>query len=483
MRTLQERTRSAFIWLFIIPVAFCILTFWSAARFRSSLFWVSHTEEVIAAGHDVLFTLTKAESSQRGFLLTGDKSFYRKYVGYRDQMPGKLSHLRELTVDNPRQQHNIAQLSSAVQARLQTLEHVIAPRSDAHLPEVQAPANVQTGAALMARIEGIASAITAEENRLLNERTRLEHRTETELIVLFSIGIALTVMLLFGSYRLIEQYAEQRDRAEADIRNLNADLESRVQARTAELEQTNLLLSRSNRDLTHFAYVASHDLQEPLRTIGSYAGLLGRKYKGELDEQADKYIDFVVTGAKRMQTLVQDLLAYSRAGTGVLRRESVEIEAVLDRAKENLTITTAERGAKITNGPLPQLEVDPGMLTQVFQNLIGNALKFSKPGETPQVSITASRQQREWIFEVSDNGIGFEPEYAEKVFVIFQRLHSVGAYTGTGIGLAICKRIIEAHGGRIWAESQPGMGSNFFFALPVSARTGAPAENTLLVDT
>jgi light-regulated signal transduction histidine kinase (bacteriophytochrome) len=212
-------------------------------------------------------------------------------------------------------------------------------------------------------------------------------------------------------------------------------------------------------------------LQEPLRTVGSYASLLARRYEGKLDEQADKYIRHLIDGAKRMQTLIQELLAYSRAGTDALNYEAVDMATVLGRAEDNLRLAIAERHAHITKDLLPSVEVDAGRLAQVFQNLIGNALKFGKPDEPPAIHIGSWRHQGEWVFVVSDNGIGFEPQYAQKIFLIFQRLHHVGAYTGTGMGLAICKRIIEAHGGRIWAESQPGSGSRFFFTLPAQARS------------
>ena len=267
----------------------------------------------------------------------------------------------------------------------------------------------------------------------------------------------------------MRQYAQERDEAESKIQDLNKDLQSRIEERTAELQETNERLVRSNKDLTQFAYVASHDLQEPLRTVGSYAGLLGRRYEGKLDDQADKYIRFIVDGAKRMQNLVQDLLAYSRVGTQALKFEPTDMNTVLQQAKDNLRLAIAERSAKIISDPLPHTISDAGMMTQVLQNLIGNAVKFSKPGESPVVQVSAKREGNELIFSVRDNGIGFESKYAERIFVIFQRLHQVGAYPGTGIGLAICQRIVEAHGGRIWAQSEPGNGSTFSFTLPAEA--------------
>jgi signal transduction histidine kinase len=471
MTSFQRRTRRAFVWLLFIPIALAVLSFWAAGRYRNSIFWVSHTKDVLVAVDDLLVTLTHAESSQRGFLLTGGEPFRLRYVRARDQVPAKLAALRQLTTDNAKQKANLNQLSSAIEGRLKHMEQVLALRSKGRLPQAQAVEAMYEGAALMQGIRQTCSALTAEETRLLAERTGVRQKTEIEVGACFTFGISISVFLLYGAYGLIQEYAAKRDQAEAEIRTLNRELESRIQDRTAELEGVNRQLRQSNEDLTNFAYVASHDLQEPLRGVAGYAALLGRKYEGKLDEQADEYIRHVVQGAKRMQTLIQDLLAYARAGTDKLKCEVVDMEVALDRAKENLKLAIAECRAQITNDPLPELKVDAGKLTQVFQNLIGNALKFSKPGTPPVIHIRACTGERECVFIVIDEGIGFEPEYAERIFVMFKRLHGIGAYTGTGtgtgMGLAICKRIVEAHGGRIWAESEPGVGSKFFFTLPV----------------
>ena len=200
--------------------------------------------------------------------------------------------------------------------------------------------------------------------------------------------------------------------------------------------------------------------------MASYAGLLARRYQGQLDEQADRYIQFVVGGAKRMQALVQDLLTYSRAGTQALQLEPVELEGVLKEVRDSLRLTIHEKGAQLSYSQLPALRGDSRKLSLVFQNLITNALKFMSPGKEPQIHIAALREGSHWLLCVADNGIGFESAYAERIFGIFQRLHSVGAYPGTGMGLAICKRIVEAHGGRIWAESVVDVGSKFYFTLP-----------------
>ncbi|NJS11769.1 MAG: PAS domain S-box protein [Microcoleus sp. CSU_2_2] len=224
-------------------------------------------------------------------------------------------------------------------------------------------------------------------------------------------------------------------------------------------------LKRSNEELEQFAYVASHDLQEPLRAITSYTQLLAQRYQGNLDDKADKYINYVVEGATRMQQLINDLLAYSRTGRGQ-EFELVDCNAVVQQSLYNLQIAIAEKKAIVTCEEMPTIMADEFQLVQLFQNLIGNAVKFCREN-IPLVHIGAVRSKNEWLFNVRDNGIGIGPEYADRIFIIFQRLHSRREYSGTGIGLAMCKRIVERHGGRIWVESQEGEGATFYFTIPI----------------
>jgi signal transduction histidine kinase len=239
----------------------------------------------------------------------------------------------------------------------------------------------------------------------------------------------------------------------------------RQQAET-DLAQKAAELARSNADLEQFAYVASHDLQEPLRMVTAYTQLLAERYKGKLDENADKYIGYASEGALRMQVLIQDLLAFSRVGRNGAASASVDCNAVLEEVRQTLSTAIQESGTLITHRKLPALWVDRTQITQVFQNLIGNAIKF-RGKESPVISVEAEEHDNRWLFRVSDNGIGIAPEYAENIFVVFQRLHARTEYPGNGIGLAICKKIIEHYGGKIWVESQGGAGSTFKFTIPI----------------
>jgi PAS domain S-box-containing protein len=225
-------------------------------------------------------------------------------------------------------------------------------------------------------------------------------------------------------------------------------------------------LKRSNDDLQQFAYVSSHDLQEPLRMVSSYTQLLAKRYKGRLDSDADEFITFAVDGCNRMQGLIQDLLAYSRAGTNERKLREVPSENALQKALINLRAAIKQSGAVVTHDALPAVTTDETQLTQVFQNLVGNAIKYRR-AEEPRVHVSAARNDcNEWTFSVRDNGLGIDSQYFERIFVLFQRLHGRDEFEGTGIGLAVCKRIVERMGGKIWVESQPEKGSTFYFALP-----------------
>jgi PAS domain S-box-containing protein len=285
----------------------------------------------------------------------------------------------------------------------------------------------------------------------------------------FPMELALSEVLL-GDRRLFTgMIRDISDRKQA---------EQRLKFYAAELEERNAVLARSNQDLNDFAHVASHDLQEPLRMVSRFTQRLAQRYQDRLDEKANQYIEFAVEGCHRMQGLIQDLLAYSRVNTQGQPPEPVDSVAVLARTLGDLRVAIAEAGAEITHDLMPTVAADATQLGQLFQNLIGNALKF-RSAEPPRIHISARRDDGLWTFGVADNGIGIDPAYFERIFTVFQRLHTREEYPGTGIGLAVCKKIVERHGGRIWVESTLGQGTTFFFTLGRPPEPEDPARTAV----
>jgi signal transduction histidine kinase len=351
--------------------------------------------------------------------------------------------------------------------------------------------------ALRAKIATLESAISASRNQAvaaLNDSAALLD----VVFIAIAIGLAVIVVVLALGLRtaairpLDKIAAEARRVADGDfghevsvqgpreVTSLAADVNSMreriLQELSATLAANTVLqahteeLERSNSELEQFAYIASHDLQEPLRKVASFTQLLQRRYSGQLDARADQYIEFAVDGAKRMQALINDLLAYSRVGRSAREPALVSSEAALGQARANLAASLEESGATIESGHLPLVLAEPPLLTAVFQNLLSNALKFSGD-KVPRIVITVSRDEPFWLFSFADNGIGIEPDYADRIFVIFQRLHERSAYPGTGIGLAMTRKIIEYFGGRIWLDTTVTEGARFLFTLPMPPET------------
>jgi signal transduction histidine kinase len=313
-------------------------------------------------------------------------------------------------------------------------------------------------------------ALTLELDERVAERTRdlrIAHdelqRSNSELLQLtleFEDRVAQRTRELDEANARLRAEVAHREEVERETRRLNAELERRIAERTATLRE----LQRSNAELAQFAHVAAHDLQEPLRAISTFTALIGDRYRGRLDDDADKYIGFIVDGSQRLVRMINDLLRFSRINTVGTTPRPTDAAAPLREALSSLRDRIAESGATIACDPLPQVVADARQVAQVFQNLIGNAIRF-RGDDPPRIHVGAVESEDEWVFAVSDNGIGIDPKHHDRVFVIFQQL--AGKHSeGTGIGLAICKRIVERHGGRIWFEPGEPCGSVFRFALP-----------------
>ncbi len=470
-----KRLAHVLLWLGLLPVLMSLIAYRTSSQHVESVAATLSTDRFIRELDDVRSAIQDAETGQRGFLLTGESRYLGPFNGAIAKLPQELADLNELAAQNGVSRREMVELQQAIHDKLQELEKTIELRRARDTKAALAEVATNRGERYMIRIRSLIKALDDEQSNTFQQRLKKQRASQLELDVVLGIGIALASLLVYLAHRFNVAYVQDRDRREQEIRALNDNLEERVtertaelKARTGELEERSAELQRSNADLMQFAYVASHDLQEPLRMVGSYMGLLARRYQGKLDETADRYIEFAVDGAHRMQALIHDLLMYSRAGTQVLEKKPISSEQVLQIALKNLDVTVKDAHALVRYENLPVVEADEVKLTQVMQNLVGNGIKFRKPDISPEISVTARRSPGEWIFTIADNGIGFDSVYCDRIFEVFQRLHGVGAYPGNGIGLAICRRIVEQHGGRLWAESEPGRGSTFFFSLPAA---------------
>ncbi|OGH57548.1 MAG: hypothetical protein A3G34_16875 [Candidatus Lindowbacteria bacterium RIFCSPLOWO2_12_FULL_62_27] len=341
-----------------------------------------------------------------------------------------------------------------------------------------------------AHLNGIQRFIETGAGPVLNRRIEMTamHRDGHE----FSVEMVISPIRHGGTYSFcaflhdISQRRAAARRLEEDVkvigeRNQELGRQQKIMISLMEdlreseekIKKTAAELERSNKELEQFAYIASHDLQEPLRKISSFTQLLAQRYAGRLDKDADEFIGYVVDGAKRMRDLIEDLLTYSRVGRAEIAFERTDMTELMGQITALFDVDRAITAAEITHDPLPTVRANPLLIRQLLQNLISNGIKFH--GDSPpRVHVSASRKGGEWIFSVRDNGIGIESQFHDRIFEIFKRLHTTEEFSGTGIGLAVCKKIAERHGGRIWVESTPGGGSTFYFSIP--AREGAAAD-------
>jgi signal transduction histidine kinase len=427
--------------------------------------WVTHSHQVLERLDAVLANMLDIETGERGYIITGEGSYLEPYKEALDRVHQNLKDVRELTVDNSVQRRTLDRLEPIISEKLGTAQDQIEIRTQVGLVSGIESVRAGLGKKFMDQIREQLTEMKQEENRLL--KLRMEETAKSSRIArtVMVTGEVLAVAFLCLAGIVVGQEMGQRRRAEEEVHMLNADLEQRVADRTAELNERAKELARSNSELQQFAYVASHDLQEPLRMVASFTQLLAKRYKDKLDDDARDFINYAVDGATRMQALISDLLNYSRVGTQGKPLERTDSEALFKRVLESLQFNIEESGAVIVSDTLPVVMADPQQLGQLFQNLLTNAIKFRGAGP-PHVRISTERNGNEWKISVRDNGIGISQEHAERIFVIFQRLHTKTEYPGTGIGLAICKKIVERHGGSIWIEPSPGGGTTFCFTIP-----------------
>ncbi|MFD5037304.1 ATP-binding protein [Streptomyces sp. NPDC087894] len=439
--------------------------------------------------------LLNQETGIRGYGLTGTREFITPYEDGLAKQKAVVTELAGLLHDDPAGLDDL----EAVQDATATWQERIARPITAAPGGSPSPLAAQRAAEGKQTFDEVRAAVSRQQERLRSEVVRVKADLKATMALrngvfsaIAALLVILTAFVFEGLRRGINRPLEQlgtdariiaggdfdhpiAPTGPADLRRLSSEIDFMRRRLVRELafseESRQRLdaqaanLQRSNAELEQFAYVASHDLQEPLRKVSSFTQLLQRRYGGQLDDRADQYIDFAVDGANRMQTLINDLLEFSRVGRVNHTHQSIDLDKVLERTLSGLSVAIEETDATITHDPLPTLVADPTQMGMLWQNLIGNAVKFRRPDETPKIHVTAAREDDLWRFTVTDNGIGIAPEYADKVFVIFQRLHTKDVYSGSGIGLAMCKKVVEFHGGTISVDTAYQEGTRITFTL------------------
>jgi signal transduction histidine kinase len=445
-----------------------LLSFRTLIQTENDRAWVTHTHLVLEKLDAIVADLLDAETDQRGYILTGEEAYLEPYNDARKHVRQNVDDLRALTMDNPVQQRALDRLEPLLATTLTALQEPIEIRKRNGLEAAAERVRQSSSKTQMDDTRALLGAMTQEEDSLLKARSEVARASAriSRVEIVAAEALAVTFFCLAGV--LVWKEITQRRRAEEEVRQLNVDLERRVVERTAELAEQTRDLERSNADLQQFAYVASHDLQEPLRMVASFTQLLAKRYGHKLDSDAREFIGFAVDGATRMQTLISDLLSYARVGSQGKALALTDTDALLDKVLDGLKLVIEENAAVVVHDPLPVVMADPQQLGQLFQNILTNAIKF-RGEEPPRVRISTERNGSDWKISIGDNGIGISQEHADRIFVIFQRLHTRDDYPGTGIGLAICKKIVERHRGRIWIEPSPGGETTFCFTIPAAS--------------
>jgi signal transduction histidine kinase len=440
---------------------------------------VLETQEAIKDIESLFSVIKDAETGQRGYLLTGNEEFLGPYNEALSRIEGLVMELRELKVDDPRQLERIPVIEEAVVTRLRTLAVVIELYRSEGSDAVARSGYFEKGREQMDRIRVLVEEFENAEERRLATRVAESAASSRKSILTFIAANLAVLLLLVAVYFLLKRDLAARQKTEEELRAAHEQLEQRVLERTAELNSANTELERSNRELQDFAYVASHDLQEPLRKIQAFGDRLRSLQGPKFDERGLDYLNRMQSAAGRMHTLINDLLTFSRVTTKAQPFVQTDLREVCEAVIDDLETLIQSTGGRVEIGQLPVIDADPLQMRQLFQNLIANALKFHRDRFDPVVIIksepstdrahngdgTPDRQMAR--ITVEDNGIGFDEKYLDRIFTPFQRLHGRGQYEGTGIGLAVCRKIVERHGGSLTATSVPGKGSTFIATVPV----------------
>ncbi len=454
-----KQTRQRLGVLFSLPFVFCLIFFFLQVESEKTDIHLLQIQNFQSDVNRLQALAKEAESCERGFLLTGDISLLAPFEAAKLELTTIGGEKKDVGGLRPK----MDELIGLVKGRLKQTDEVLKAQSDHGFEAALATTKNARSAAQMNEVQLKAGGLRAQLDALETEILSHQHTLNLMAMLSFGIGTIAMIGVMYWLYNEVLSYLYARDLAQQQLERFNEDLQSMVDERTRELVE-------ANRELQQFAYVASHDLQEPLRTITSFSQLLATRYKGRLDDDGDEFIGFIVTASKRMTDLIDGLLRIA----GLRKQEKaisrVSFDRLLDDAEVGLQASIRQNHVTIERGPLPELMVDRVQMLQVLQNLISNAIKYRRD-EPPFIRVNSTRSGNEWKFEVQDNGCGFSQEFSERIFGLFQRLHGRDV-EGTGMGLSIARRIVERHGGRIWAQSEEGRGTTFFFTLPVGLEAG-----------
>jgi len=410
--------------------------------------WVAHSHEVVAELEGLAASLAEAESVWRGYISSGDPAYLKERDAVLIRLDQHLQATKQLTLDNPAQQSRLRELDSTLEKRHEQINELIALAQSQGLATAQrAPLSEDVHKATL-QVSAQIDQLQREETELLVKRRGDDAAWANGLIAVFIVLLVSVISVLVWL-------------------GLRVRTETRARARHAEaLDRLNLSLEAANRELESFSYSVSHDLRSPLRAIDGYSLMLEEDYAPQLDETARRYIKTIRAGSQRMAALIDDLLTFSRLSRQSLNRQTVDMNTLVRRAVAEVLESQPEPKPAVNIAQLPSVPGDPALLRQVWTNLISNAVKYSAKSATPEVQIRAATEGRQVRYEVQDNGVGFDMKYADKLFGVFQRLHSMDEYPGTGVGLAIVQRIINRHEGAVTAKGERGKGATFGFTLP-----------------
>ena len=442
-----------FLIVIIGVVALGIINFNANRSYFESTEWIEHTDEVIKESTMVLSTLQ--DMGVRGYITTRDSSFLENFNNAQKAIVPRLDTLQSLTSDNKSQLLRIDSLRYYALARLNICTKYIAIAAAKKLDQADLDTFTKETKSNMNHIRSTISDIILVEQGLLKKRKESNEQSRHD----FNMSVALIfteiVLLLIVTFISLVLYLYHRKKSEQNILSLNADLARNV----AEL-------NNANKELESFSYSVSHDLRAPLRIIDGFAQIMSEEYKNKMDAEGRRFIDAIRTNAQQMGLLIDDLLNFSRIGRQELALHEINMTKLVEHVIDSFRVLNKTIGAEIQIGQIANAKCDEHLIKQVWINLLSNALKYSRKKEKPVISISTQETETEIIYSVTDNGVGFDMEFSDKLFAVFQRLHKVSKYEGTGVGLALVSRIVTRHKGRVWAYTVPDQGATFYFSLP-----------------